>query len=529
MSCDSCSLTCMERLFFRNAPLLSVGSLGKWLSGLGLVILLQIPGVGVAEQTAPRYEANWQSLDQRPIADWFGAAKFGIFIHWGPYSVPAWSPKGTYSEWYQHWMQGKALFGNGDFEGDEVYQYHVKTYGDDFTYYQFADEFTADLFEPDAWANLFEQAGARYVVLTSKHHDGFTLWPNEQANDQGFAWNSVERGAKRDLVGELSAAVKKTPLKMGLYYSLYEWYHPWWLNDKERFVSEHFLPQAKDLVERYQPDILWADGEWDMEAEKWRSPELLAWLFNESSVKDTVVINDRWGTDRAGEMLRGRHGGYYTTEYQADGEFDRPWEEIRGMGLSFGYNRNEDAQDYNSTRTLLLLLLDVVSKGGNLLLNIGPDHRGRIPPIMQQRLLEMGAWLKVNGEAVYGTEKWRQSVQWSAGDRNIDLPDLRYIPGDYILKQTLNPPPGKAVKELFFTHKGADLYAISPTYPKGRLVIKGITPTESTTITLLGHENPLEYQSEEGNIIVQVPPLSVDELPCQHAWSFRITGVLGDL
>jgi len=472
-----------------------------------------------ATMNAQKYEANWESLDKRPVADWFEDAKFGIFIHWGPYSVPAWSPKGTYSEWYQHWLQGKALFGNGKFKGDEVYQFHKKTYGDHFDYYEFADQFTADLYDPEEWAQLFEDSGAKYVVLTSKHHDGFTLWPNEQANDRGFAWNSMETGAKRDLAGELSEAVKKTDVKMGFYYSLYEWYHPWWQNDRERFVHEHFHPQIKDLVEKYQPEILWADGEWDMEHEKWKTPELIAWLFNESSVKDKVVINDRWG-----KGTRQKHGGYYTTEYEAGKTFDKPWEECRGMGFSFGYNQNEDAPDYNSTRALLLMLVDIVSHGGNLLLDIGPDGRGNIPPIMQQRLLEMGTWLKVNGEAIYGTRKWKSSVQWSEGDRKLDQ-STHYLGGDYILKQTVDPAPGKAVKEIFFTSKADDVYAITPKFPKNKLVIKEVKPSKKTTVELLGYKGQLTYTYENGNLIVQVPNLNYDELPCKHAWSFKISNV----
>ena len=481
-----------------------------------MVAMLCMSNLAYGQQ---KYEANWESIDQRPVAPWFEDAKFGIFIHWGPYSVPAWSPKGTYSEWYQYWLQSKSLFGNGKFKGDEVYQYHKATYGENFDYYQFAESFTADLFDPDEWAQLFEQAGAKYIVLTSKHHDGFTLWPNEQANDRGFAWNSMETGAKRDLVGELTTAVKKTDVKMGLYYSLYEWYHPLWKNDKERFVDEHFIPQVKDLVQKYNPDILWADGEWDMEYEKWKTPDLMAWLFNESVAKDHIVINDRWG-----KGIRQKHGGYYTTEYEAGKVFDKPWEECRGMGFSFGYNQNEDAQDYNSTRALLLMLIDVVSNGGNLLLDIGPDGRGNIPPIMQQRLLEMGDWLKVNGEAIYGTRKWVRSVQWSEGDRKLD-DNQHYTGGDYILKQTIDAQPGKAVKEIFFTGKGNDIYAITPKFPKKKLIINDLKLSKNSSITLLGYPQKLSYRKKGNSIVVEVPELVIDELPCVNAWSFKITEV----
>ncbi|WP_215226418.1 alpha-L-fucosidase [Echinicola shivajiensis] len=488
-------------------------NIGNVLIGLSLLILSS------TFLNAQNYEANWESLDQRPVPEWFEDAKFGIFIHWGPYSVPAWSPKGTYSEWYQFWLQNKALFGNGNFKGDEVYQYHKKTYGAHFDYYEFGDMFTADLFDPEEWAGLFEEAGAKYIVLTSKHHDGYTLWPNEQANDRGFAWNSMEVGAKRDLVGELSAAVKNTSVKMGLYYSLYEWYHPLWLSDKDRFVDEHYLPQIKDLVQNYQPDILWTDGEWEMEGEKWKSEEFLAWLYNESAAKDNILVNDRWG-----KGLRQKHGGYYTTEYEAGKVFDKPWEECRGMGFSFGYNQNEDAQDYNSTQALILMLVDIVSNGGNLLLDIGPDARGNIPPIMQERLLEIGEWLKVNGEAIYGSRKWERAAQWSEGDRSIDH-KKGYLGGDYILKQTIDPAPGKAVKELFFTIKGDDLFAISPKFHKKQLVIDDVKVSKDTKVSLLGHEGELTYKVENRKLVIEMPELSNDELPCENAWAFKISHI----
>ncbi|MDN5217475.1 alpha-L-fucosidase [Fulvivirgaceae bacterium BMA12] len=483
-----------------------------------LIVVVMLLGIQLT-YAQQKYLPTWESIDKRPIPQWFDDAKFGIFIHWGPYSVPAWSPKGTYSEWYQYWMQSRSLFGNGNFKGDEVYQHHRKTYGDHFNYYQFGDMFMADQFDADEWAALFEEAGAKYIVLTSKHHDGFTLWPNQQANDRGYKWNSMEVGPKRDLVGELSTAVNKTSVKMGLYYSLYEWYHPWWQNDKKRFVDEHFIPQFKDLVQTYEPELIWGDGDWDLKPEDWKTPEVIAWLFNESKVKDKVVINDRWG-----DGVRFHHGGYYTTEYGAHEEYDKPWEECRGMGFSFGYNQNEDASDYNSTRALILLLIDVVSRGGNLLLDIGPDARGNIPPIMQQRLKDMGAWLKVNGEAIYGTKKWDKNVQWSVGDQKFEK-TTHYLGGDYILKQTVNPEPGKAVKELFFTSKGNDLYAISPKYPKGKLIIKGVKPSKNTKVTLLGYEGELSYIKEGKKMIVDVPFLTFDELPCQHAWTFKISNV----
>ena len=141
-----------------------------------LVLALALPSVLHAQTV---YEPTWESLDRRPVADWFQDSKFGIFIHWGPYSVPAWSPKGTYEEWYQQWLQSESIFGNGDYTGQEIPQFHRRTYGTDFNYYDFAKQWKAELYDPVQWAEIFKNSGAKYVVMTSKHHDGFALWPNQ--------------------------------------------------------------------------------------------------------------------------------------------------------------------------------------------------------------------------------------------------------------------------------------------------------------------------------------------------------------
>ncbi len=331
----------------------------------------------------------------------------------------------------------------------------------------------------------------------------------------------MDVGAKRDLLGDLTTAVKKTDVKMGFYYSLYEWYHPWWLNEKERFVDEHFHPQFKDLIESYKPDIIWGDGEWDMSAEKWKSLELLSWLFNESSVKDDIVINDRWGAG-----IRKNHGGYYTTEYETGASYDKPWEECRGMGLSFGYNRNEDIEDYSSPQVLTLMLIDIVSNGGNLLLDIGPDSRGRIPVIMQERLLQMGKWLSVNGDAIYGTKKWRQNAQWTEGRRDYKA-DGHYIGGDYILKMTVDPEPGYGSKEILFTYKSGNLYAVCPAWPGKELIVKNFNADADAEVTFLTSGEKLNWKNSKNNLEIALPEFKPgygkDEL--SYAYVFKITNV----
>jgi alpha-L-fucosidase len=486
------------------------------------IIMLIFPLIAFGQ--GKKYEPSWASLDSRPSPAWFEDAKFGIFIHWGPYSVPSWAPKGVYSEWYQYWMTTKRVGGNFNPAPTAVYDYHVKKYGLHFPYYNFGDMFKAEDFKPEEWAKLFVDAGAKYMVLTSKHHDGFALWPSEEADKSwGFPWSSVSSGPKRDLIGDLAKEIKKTDVKFGLYYSLYEWYNPLWLTDKKKFVDEHFFPQVKDLVNSYEPDILWPDGEWSMSSEEWKSEEFLAWLYNDSPVKDKVIVNDRWGKDS-----RHKHGGYYTTEYESGGDFDKPWEECRGIGYSFGYNRNEDLWDYNSAQTLILVLIDLVSKGGNLLLDIGPDSNGKIPPIMQERLLQIGEWLKVNGEAIYGTRKWIVPAQWSKGtiiegDEYKKMNKLSYLGGDFILKQTVSPDQGMAVKEIFFTRKGSTVYAILPKFPAKSLTIKNISVTSASEISLLGYDGKFKWKENGNNISITMPVIPFNEMPCQHAYVLKIT------
>lgn len=452
-----------------------------------------VSGAGIClAQSNAQYEANWASLDQRPLPQWYDDAKFGIFIHWGVYSVPAFGPirdvglYAKYAEWYwNRWQNPKS-------EGYEQFQaFHNKVYGPNTKYQDFASMFKAELFEPDQWADIFADAGAKYVVLTSKHHEGFALWPSKYS----WNWNSMDVGPHRDLAGELTEAVRGRGMRMGFYYSLYEWFNPLYHSDPARYIDTHMWPQLKELVTLYEPDIVWPDGEWDFGSETWKSEEFLAWLYNESPVREDVVVNDRWGKE-----TRSLHGDFYTTEYNLvhnqegiDGEAARhKWEECRGIGGSFGYNRLETLQDYSTSEELVHLLVDIVSKGGNLLLNVGPTADGRIPVIMQQRLADIGAWLRVNGEAIYGTRAW------------YDAP--------------------AADSTIRFTRKGNDLYAIALEWPEDELVLPVSRLDRNASVTLLGYDKPLQWRIRRGQLHVSVPTLSVNEVPSLYAHAFKITG-----
>ncbi len=410
---------------------------------------------------AQEFEPNWNSLDSRQTPEWFKDAKFGIFIHWGLYSVPAWGPKDSYAEWYLNGLN------NGD---TARLRYHEENYGKDLSYWQFMDLFKATDYDPDQWAELFKRSGARYVVLTSKHHDGFCLWPSEQSK----GYNSVSGAAGRDLLGDLDRSVKKVGLRSGLYYSLYEWDHPDYPDNVKNYVDEYMLPQFKDVVQRYRPDIIFSDGEWDRDSKEWKSEEFLAWLYNESNAPDDVVVNDRWGGE-----TRFKHGGYYSTEYdpssgQIDEEFiDRGWEECRGIGRSFGYNRNEGPEDYSTSDELIRMLVDIVSRGGNLLLNIGPRADGTIPDIMVNRLEDIGSWLEKNGESIYGTTI----------DRKVRSGNVRFT----------------------LSKNRRYLFAFIEKIPQERLVIRGISGTGNEQITHLGKKRKLNWRNVRGDLVIEIP------------------------
>src|SRR5215467_9284982 len=418
------------------------------------------------------YQPTWESLDRRASPRWYTDARFGIFIHWGVYSVPAFAPvnvKGEtgYAEWYWNSLMKNMK------TGGPTWKFHQRIYGPNFKYPEFAPLFRAELYDPDHWADVFERSGAKYVALTSKHHEGFTLWKSAEANRTwGRPWNAVDIGPRRDVLVDLMEAGRRRGLHMGIYYSLYEWYNPLYLSDKKRYVAEHMMPQFKDVVTHAKPSIIFSDGEWELPSSDWRSTELLAWLFNESPVKDEVVIDDRWGKD-----TRHKHGGYYTTEYTSGmQQAAHPWEESRGMGYSYGYNRMETLHDYRTGRELLLMLIDIVSRGGNRLLDIGPTADGRIPVIMEERLLQIGEFLRPNAEAIYGTHAHRVTRQWSQG--NVPKLEVKEYMSEYPISALIDTPPtGNARIDAFFTAGKDAVYAILPRRPVSELILNDIDAT----------------------------------------------------
>ncbi|SFG48053.1 alpha-L-fucosidase [Prevotella sp. KH2C16] len=446
-----------------------------------ILILALLPFLARAQET-PK---SWEELDRRPIPQWWTDAKFGIFIHWGLYSVPAYAPvkevEGVYEKYAEHYY-ARLLNKNKLFT-----DFHNKTYGKNFRYADFATLFKAEHFNPEDWSSLFEKSGAKYVVLTSKHHDGFCLWNSTQSPQ----WNSVVMGPHIDIIDSLSRAVRRHGLHFGLYYSLLEWAHPLYSKGTiSRWVDEHMIPQVQELVSLYRPEVIFADGEWDYDSETLQSRKLLTWLYDRSPVKNTVVVNDRWGAE-----TRSKHGGYYTTEYNlvhnTEGIGDKafhPWEESRGIGTSYGYNRFESVEDYLSAKELIRLLARTVANGGNLLLDIGPDANGLIPVIMQERLLQMGQWLQTNGEAIYSSKPWRKGHV--------------------------------SEKEAYCTQRDGNLYIICTQWPEKPLRITGLD--KAGKVEMLGYTGKIGTTFKNLELVITPPQINPNQLPSQLAWVFRV-------
>ena len=452
--------------------------------------------ISAAHGFAASYEAKWESLDKRPVPQWWTDAKFGIFIHWGPYAVPAFgniSKDGKFAwDCYAEWYQGFMLRGKKAYLDHHAKYYHNAPYGN------FAAEFKAEHFNAADWAELFKKAGAKYVVLTSKHHDGYALWPSPESP----YYNSVAVGSGRDLAGEFCKAMREAGLKRGFYFSMLEYANPLYPGVRdgkpspsaltpEEWNKRVNLPQLKELADIYEADIIWPDGEWDYPSSRHCSEEYLAWLYNESKVKDTVVVNDRWGKE-----CRGRHGGHYTTEYVLEGgdksgdSAEHPWEECRGIGNSFGYSRFETPKASMSRERCVETLVACVSRGGNLLLNVGPTADGRIPAVMQDRLLAIGRWLEVNGEAIYTTTRWKDA------------------PKDFTRKK------------IYFTKKPDAIYMTVFAKDLEKVSVPGLKNVKG--VSMLGLSSKIEWKEADGAVEITMPKFMPGAAPVEFAPVFKI-------
>lgn len=348
---------------------------------LGILALAAITGSATTASAAAQPSQSSALSSTSPSADktqWFRDAKFGLFIHWGVYSMIG------REEWARQILQIPLA----------EYQYY-------------ADNFNPADFNPAAWAALAKEAGVKYIVITSKHHDGFCLFDSQYTDyDIGHAKYG------KDILGMLSAACKTAGIPLGFYYSIMDWHHPDYLprRDWERDRStrgadfsrymDYATNQVKELVMRYDPFVLWFDGEWEHSNQEQRAFEIEKILLG---LKPSLLINDRLFKREPGHGDFGTPENYVpATGIRSPDGTPRLWEACYTMNWNgWGYNRYET--EFHSASQLIRQLIEIVSKGGNLLLNIGPQPDGKIPAEFQDRLRRMGAWLKVNGEAIYGT------------------------------------------------------------------------------------------------------------------------------
>lgn len=334
------------------------------------------------------YQPTWESLDTRPIPAWFDEAKLGIFVHFGVFSVPSFG-----SEWFWLYLQS----------GDTRYVNFMKNnYPPNFQYQEFASQLKAEYLDVNKWAQLFLQSGAKYVVLTSKHHEGYTLWKSNTS----WNWNSVDIGPHRNILREFVDAIRKVGLKVGIYFSFFDWFHPLYLLDKTNkfntsyYVEEVSNKQIREIVTDYKPDYIWFDGDWEANSDYWQTKQLLAWLYSESPVKDTIVVNDRLGMD---SMCA--HGDIKTCadkfhpsilpnfKYESCYSLDK---------FSWGYRREMTINDVMTFEEVIHEMIYTISYGGNFLLNAGPTKEGNFNPIFEDRFIKLGKWMAINGESIYG-------------------------------------------------------------------------------------------------------------------------------
>ena len=482
------------------------------------------------------YQPTWDSVATHPLPAWYDDAKLGVFLHWGLYSVPGWAPQvpdiqellkekgpaemlrdNPYAEWYLN---------SSRIEGSPTWQHQRDTYGPDATYDDFVpvfDDGTAGA-DMDAIAEVCRDAGAGYVVLTTKHHEGFCMWPSAIEHPRKGRYR-----ARRDLVGDLTRAVRGAGMRMGLYYSGgYDWPYNDALmtNPADSFLAvphtpdyvEYATSHVRELISKYEPSVLWNDICWPAGGDL---PALFAEYYN--AVPDGV-INDRWieppqhrGTvadsvARAGGVLLQRfwalipdsyksltfpanhHYDFRTPEYA---KFDtvqaKKWESTRGVGHSFGANRNERPEDIVTATELVRSFADIVSKNGNLLIGVGPDQFGRFPAEQLVPLRGLGSWLRVNGEAIYRTRPW-------------------------LIPQTTT----SAGTEVRFTARGGAVNAILLDVPERELTLRGVDASGVTGVRVLGIDEPADWVVSGGALTVRLP----ERIPVSPAHVLALSGDL---
>lgn len=475
------------------------------------------------------YEANWNSLSTYTVPDWFKDAKFGIFIHWGPFSVPAFGGSRENESmgngvWYQYWMYRP---------GSEQYTHHVANWGDPgrFGYKDFVPLFKGENFDPAQWVEAFKRAGAQYVVPVADYHDGFPMFDCSYSG----SWTAVHKGPKRDVVGELEKETRKAGLKFGASsHRAYNWHwYPYSYDfdtldpdarelygrphHRDEPPSQEFLDnwrnRTQELVEKYDLDLIWFDFGWEYDAFDTLRPEFLAWYYNraEKAGKE-VVVQSKGEIPKHIAVLDVERGGLEELEpefWQTDTSVSKK---------TWCYDIDDE---YKSPKQIIDQLVDVVSKNGGLLLNIGPRPDGTIPEEQLTMLDEIGDWLQVNGEAIYGTRPW---YRFGEGDAKWFDQDADKAASFGAFSDADTPEMDESM--VRYTTKGEALYAIVMGWPEDskfhfRYLHEGspYAPQQIKSVQLVGSDQPVEWvRSATGlDLVVAKKPKG------KYAYAFEIT------
>jgi alpha-L-fucosidase len=458
------------------------------------------------------YQPTWESLSNYQCPDWFRDAKFGIFIHWGVYSVP-----GFGSEWYPRQMYDQKDTG--------VFNHHVRTYGtqDKFGYKDFIPMFKAEKFDADQWVDIFKKSGAKYIVPVAEHHDGFAMY-----NSSLTIWNAFNMGPKRDIIGELAVAVRKQGLIFGLsshriehwfFFSggmkfksdvqdakYFDFYGPA-KNQQDTVMSVEFmndwLLRNVELVDKYRPQLFWFD--WYIEQsclEPYRKT-FAAYYYNQGlKLNKGVVINFK------NKSFPDNVAVYDIERGSSKASRKFPWQTDTSIGKkSWGWIRGEENKTSNE---IIDALIDIVSKNGNLLLNIGPKPDGTISQEQVNVLLGIGDWLMINGEGIYGTRPWIVAEEGPTMTPAGSFTD--------------NKPVQYTVKDIRFTSKGSTVYAfcLDVTTDK-KIIIKSMalkadSSKKIKSIELLGSKEAIKWVQKEEMLVINAPKA----LPCKEAVTYKL-------
>lgn len=498
-----------------------------------------------------KYKADLNSLTKHEVPEWFHDAKLGIFLDWGPWSVPGYAPLkgaeastgGSYPDWYEFLM-------------DNLYkEYHDEVWGADFRRDDFLPLLTGERFDAEDYMNLAEQAGAKYFVPFSRHHAGWAMWDSEYT----FR-NAVEMGPGRDIYRELVDAARKKNIKTGFYFSVSEWEYPvivenslsqWDPHDNlaifqdalgqipratplrsyfpaemdgkisgkipvRDYFADYMMPLFKEGVDKYDPDLVWYDGGWGSPVSVSRTMETTAYFYNQAEGKKPVVVNNRAGSTLSPDDLKkvrtlmesgrreeamdiylnGQQLGDYGTPEFTIGEIDvsKKWEVCRSISPAFGYNWQDDDESSLSSEELVEMFIGIVAKNGNLLLVVSPDGSGYLPEIQRERLVELGNWMDINAEAIHNTRPYK-------------IQELENV--------------------YFTTSKdGKALYIHALEWPENNLIINSdAMPSSIREVNLLGYNAPLSHTADRGNLTIEIPEELKNEgnRPGKFAWVFKVS------